>query len=72
MSFDLSAELVSRLTNSSFPLIFFLFILDGFASFREAFPEWCEDDNLTSSENTNNHGNNHSESLMGLRYIKAK
>lgn len=43
--------------------------LDGFASFRETFPEWCEDDSITATESAKGHGNNHSESLMGLRYL---
>lgn len=42
---------------------------DGFASFREAFPEWCEDESVTASENAKSLGTNHSESLMGLRYV---
>lgn len=49
-------------------LIFVLF-LDGFASFREAFPEWCEDDSVTQSESAKSLGANHSESLMGLKYV---
>lgn len=46
-------------------------ILDGFASFRETFPEWCEDDSITTTETAKGHGNNHSESLMGLRYLNG-
>lgn len=47
-------------------MIFFYSFLDGFASFRETFPEWCEDD-TGNTDNKNVRGASHSEPLMGLR-----
>lgn len=48
-------------------LLFKLKLTDGFASFREAFPEWCEDDSVSNMGTAKTHGASHSEPLMGLR-----
>lgn len=38
---------------------------DGFTSFRDAFPEWCEDD--STNTDTTHRGTAPTEQLMGLR-----
>lgn len=45
---------------------FILFFSDGFTSFRDAFPEWCEDDNISTDSQTHR-GTGPTEQLMGLR-----
>lgn len=46
----------------------FIFLVDGFTSFRRAYPEWCEEEcrqmkELESSRNTQ------ADQLMGLRCV---
>jgi len=49
-----------------FPLSFF-YLADGFSSFRQAFPEWCEDDNQAHNKEMESSRNVQTDQLMGLR-----
>lgn len=40
---------------------------DGFTSFRDAFPEWCEDDSTNTDTTQVHRGTAPTEQLMGLR-----
>lgn len=44
----------------------FIFFTDGFSSFRQTFPEWCEDDSLQNKEMESSR-NTQTDQLMGLR-----
>lgn len=44
----------------------FSFLSDGFGSFRDTFPEWCEDDNAVTDSQTHR-GTGSTDQLMGLR-----
>ena len=50
--------------------IFLFIFLDGFTSFRDAFPEWCEDDN-SNTESQAHRGTGPTDQLMGLRYYNC-
>ncbi|KAH8301249.1 hypothetical protein KR018_009246 [Drosophila ironensis] len=43
---------------------------DGFFSFRQAFPEWCEDDNQAHNEEMEPRRNVQADQLMGLRSLR--
>ncbi|XP_067643924.1 dual specificity protein phosphatase Mpk3 [Eurosta solidaginis] len=42
---------------------------DGFSSFRQAFPEWCEDDSAQNKEMESTHSTQ-ADQLMGLRSLR--
>ncbi|XP_036326105.1 dual specificity protein phosphatase Mpk3-like isoform X1 [Rhagoletis pomonella] len=42
---------------------------DGFSSFRQAFPEWCEDDSAQNKEMESSHSTQ-ADQLMGLRSLR--
>jgi len=42
-------------------------VADGFSSFRQAFPEWCEDDNQAHNKEMESSRNTQADQLMGLR-----
>ncbi|XP_068149786.1 dual specificity protein phosphatase Mpk3 [Drosophila tropicalis] len=43
---------------------------DGFSSFRQAFPEWCEDDNQAHNKEMESSRNVQTDQLMGLRSLR--
>ncbi|KAH8406320.1 hypothetical protein KR215_011321 [Drosophila sulfurigaster] len=43
---------------------------DGFSSFHQAFPEWCEDDNQAHSKEMESSRNTQADQLMGLRSLR--
>ncbi|XP_044313457.1 dual specificity protein phosphatase Mpk3 [Drosophila rhopaloa] len=43
---------------------------DGFTSFRQAFPEWCEDDNQAHNNKMESSRNVQTDQLMGLRSLR--
>ncbi|XP_016967182.1 dual specificity protein phosphatase Mpk3 [Drosophila biarmipes] len=43
---------------------------DGFSSFRQAFPEWCEDDNQGHNNEMESSRNVQTDQLMGLRSLR--
>ncbi|ALC45147.1 Mkp3 [Drosophila busckii] len=43
---------------------------DGFSSFRQAFPEWCEDDNQAHTKEMESSRNAQADQLMGLRSLR--
>ncbi|KAH8364146.1 hypothetical protein KR084_002987 [Drosophila pseudotakahashii] len=43
---------------------------DGFSSFRQAFPEWCEDDNQAQNKEMESSRNVQTDQLMGLRSLR--
>ncbi|XP_064545904.1 dual specificity protein phosphatase Mpk3 [Drosophila montana] len=43
---------------------------DGFSSFRQAFPEWCEDDNQAHNKEMESSRNAQADQLMGLRSLR--
>ncbi|KAH8419633.1 hypothetical protein KR222_011180 [Zaprionus bogoriensis] len=43
---------------------------EGFSSFRQAFPEWCEDDNQTHNKEMESSRNAQADQLMGLRSLR--
>ncbi|KAM8708081.1 hypothetical protein ACLKA7_015108 [Drosophila subpalustris] len=43
---------------------------DGFSSFRQAFPEWCEDDNQAHNKEMESSRNTQADQLMGLRSLR--
>lgn len=44
-----------------------MYLSDGFSSFRQAFPEWCEDDNQAHNKEMESSRNVQTDQLMGLR-----
>lgn len=46
---------------------FHLYLSDGFFSFRQAFPEWCEDDNQAHNKEMESSRKVKTDQLMGLR-----
>lgn len=42
---------------------------EGFSSFRQAFPEWCEDDNQAHNKEMESSRNAQADQLMGLRWV---
>ncbi|KAH8242497.1 hypothetical protein KR032_009363 [Drosophila birchii] len=43
---------------------------DGFSSFRQAFPEWCEDDSQAHNKEMESSRNVQTDQLMGLRSLR--
>ncbi|KAH8261610.1 hypothetical protein KR044_012286 [Drosophila immigrans] len=43
---------------------------DGFSSFHQAFPEWCEDDSQAHSKEMESSRNTQADQLMGLRSLR--
>ncbi|XP_060652135.1 dual specificity protein phosphatase Mpk3 [Drosophila nasuta] len=43
---------------------------EGFSSFHQAFPEWCEDDNQAHSKEMESSRNTQADQLMGLRSLR--
>ncbi|XP_030387121.1 dual specificity protein phosphatase Mpk3 [Scaptodrosophila lebanonensis] len=43
---------------------------EGFSSFRQAFPEWCEDDNQVHNKEMESSRNAQADQLMGLRSLR--
>lgn len=46
--------------------IIVILISDGFSNFRDAFPEWCEDDSTNTDSQTSRA---QAEQLMGLKWV---
>lgn len=55
-----------RISLIIYAFCYFIF-LDGFTSFRDAFPEWCEDESTNVDSQTHRGTSGPTEQLMGLR-----
>lgn len=45
------------------------YFAEGFSSFRQAFPEWCEDDSQAHNKEMESSRNAQADQLMGLRLV---